>query len=139
MLALLSVFWSGRGITNAKNVVEDLDCCPKARPAAKISAVLSSKKGTSRSGSWLLIRKLGTDGKDIRIARGLKAVNAQPEKPLHVSLLQIAVGPATVANILFYDAGAVYYITELVVSFFQDIWQTPNQLLRAVYSDMQIH
>ena len=31
--------------------VEYLDCCPKARPAAKISAVLSSKKGTSRSGS----------------------------------------------------------------------------------------
>ena len=32
-----------------KNFVEDLDCCPKARPAAKISAVLSSKKRTSRS------------------------------------------------------------------------------------------
>ena len=42
MLALLSVFWSCRGATNAKNFVEDLDCCPKARPAAKIRAVLSS-------------------------------------------------------------------------------------------------
>ena len=41
-------------------------------------------------------------------------------------------------NILFYDAGAVYYISDLVVSFFRDIWQTPNQLLRAVYSDMQV-
>ena len=51
MLVLLSAFWSCRGITNAKNFVEDLDCCPKARPAAKISAVLSSKKGTNRSGS----------------------------------------------------------------------------------------
>ena len=48
MLALLSVCWSCRGTTNAKNFVEDLDCCPKARSAAKISAVLSSKKGTSR-------------------------------------------------------------------------------------------
>ena len=50
MVTLLSVFYSWEGITNAKNFVEDLDCCPKARPAAKISAVLSSKKGTSRSG-----------------------------------------------------------------------------------------
>ena len=41
-------------------------------------------------------------------------------------------------NILFYDAGAVYYISDVVVSFFRDIWQTPNQLLRAVCSDMQV-
>ena len=41
-------------------------------------------------------------------------------------------------NILFYDAGAVYYISDVVVSFFLDIWRTPNQLLRAVYSDMQV-
>ena len=38
------------------------------------------------------------DGKDNRIARGLKPVNAQLEKPLHVSRAQIAVGPATVAK-----------------------------------------
>ena len=95
MLALLSVFWSYRGTTDAKNFVEDLDCCSKARPAAKISAVLSSKKGTSRSGSKLLIRKLGTDGKN----NMAKATNAQPHKPLHVSRSQIAVGPATVAKL----------------------------------------
>ena len=41
-------------------------------------------------------------------------------------------------NILFYDAGAVYYISDVVISFIRDIWQTPNQLLRAVYSDMQV-
>ena len=51
MLVLLFVFWSCRGTTNAKKFVEDLDCCPKASPAAKINAMLSSKKGTSRSGS----------------------------------------------------------------------------------------
>ena len=99
MLALLSVFWGCRGTTNAKNFVEDLDrdCCPKARPAAKISAVLSSiKKGTSRSGSQLLIR---SDVKDNRIARGLKPASAQPEKLLHVSRAQIAVGPTTVAKL----------------------------------------
>ena len=41
----------------------------------------------------------GTDGKDNRIARGLKQVNAQPEKPLHVSRAQIAVGPPTVGKL----------------------------------------
>ena len=40
MLALLFVFWSCRGTTNATNIVEDfVDCCLKPRPAAKISAV----------------------------------------------------------------------------------------------------
>ena len=39
MLALLSVFWSCGGTTNATNFVEDFDCCTKARPATKISAV----------------------------------------------------------------------------------------------------
>ena len=33
-------------------IVENLDCCPKARPATKISAVhISSKREMSRSGS----------------------------------------------------------------------------------------
>ena len=86
MLPLLSVFWSCGGTINAKNFVEDLDCCPKSRSAAKISAVLSSKKGTSRSGLWLLIRKLGTDGEDNRIERRLKPVNAQPQ-PMHASIV----------------------------------------------------
>ena len=49
ILTLLSVFWSCRGTANANNFVEDLDCCLKAGSAAKISAVLTSKKGTSRS------------------------------------------------------------------------------------------
>ena len=41
-------------------------------------------------------------------------------------------------NILFYDAGALYYISDLVKAFFKDIWQTPNQLLRAVNQDIQV-
>ena len=43
-VALLSVSWSCKGTKNAKNknFVEDLDYCPEARPATKISAVLSS-------------------------------------------------------------------------------------------------
>ena len=41
-------------------------------------------------------------------------------------------------NIVFYDAGALYYITEHVTSFFSEVWQTPNQLLKAVYSDIQV-
>ena len=40
-------------------------------------------------------------------------------------------------NILFYDAGVLYYISDLIKSF-KDVWQTPNQLLRAVYSDIQV-
>ena len=56
MLALLSVFWSCGRTTNASNFVEDLDCCPKARPVAKISTVLSSKKGTSRSGIIVVMK-----------------------------------------------------------------------------------
>lgn len=39
-------------------------------------------------------------------------------------------------NILFYDAGVLYH--KLFQSFFQSVWQTPNQLLRAVYSDIQV-
>ena len=41
-------------------------------------------------------------------------------------------------NILFYDAGVLYYISDFVKSFFQNVWQTPNQLLRAVYNDIQV-
>ncbi len=41
-------------------------------------------------------------------------------------------------NILFYDAGALYYISNLVKTFFCEVWQTPNQLLRAVLSDVQV-
>ena len=41
-------------------------------------------------------------------------------------------------NILFYDAGALFYIAPLVKSFFGNVWQTPNQLLRAVYADIQV-
>ena len=40
--------------------------------------------------------------------------------------------------ILFYDAGALYYISNLVKIFFCEVWQTPNQLLRAVLSDIQV-
>ena len=32
----------------------------------------------------------------------------------------------------------LYYISDFVKSFFQNVWQTPNQLLRAVYSDIQV-
>lgn len=41
-------------------------------------------------------------------------------------------------NILFYDAGALYYISDLVKAFFKDVWQTPNQLLHAVNQDIQV-
>ena len=40
-------------------------------------------------------------------------------------------------NILFYDAGAVFYIAPLAKEFFK-IWQTPNQLLKAVLADMEV-
>ena len=39
-------------------------------------------------------------------------------------------------NILFYDAGVLFYISDFVISFFRNIWQTPNQLLRAVFQDI---
>ena len=41
-------------------------------------------------------------------------------------------------NILFYDAGAVYYISDAVKTFFGVIWQTLNQLLRAGLSDIEV-
>ena len=41
-------------------------------------------------------------------------------------------------NILFHDAGALFYIAPLVVKFLQDVWSTPNQLLRAVLEDIQV-
>ena len=41
-------------------------------------------------------------------------------------------------NILFYDAGAVYYISDAVKTFFGVVWQTLNQLLRAALSDIEV-
>ena len=53
-----------------------------------------------------MIQKLGADGKDSRIARGLKpVVNTQPEKLLHVSCTEIAVGPVC-AKALFHSLAA---------------------------------
>ena len=41
-------------------------------------------------------------------------------------------------NILFYDAGVVYYLAPLISKFLTDVWQTPNKLLRAVLTDVQV-
>ena len=41
-------------------------------------------------------------------------------------------------NIVFYDSGALYYISDQVVKFFNEVWQTPNQLLKAVRSDITV-
>ena len=40
-------------------------------------------------------------------------------------------------NILFYDAGTLFYIAPLVHKFFLEVWQTPNQL-KAVLADIKI-
>jgi len=39
---------------------------------------------------------------------------------------------------VFYDAGALYYIAPLAQKFFEEVWQTPNQLLKAVSADLKI-
>ena len=41
-------------------------------------------------------------------------------------------------NILFYDAGVVFYLSSLIKKFLLDVWQTPNRLLKAVLDDIQI-
>ena len=41
-------------------------------------------------------------------------------------------------NIVFYDAGALYHIAPLAEKFLKDVWQTPNQLLKAVLADLSI-
>ena len=41
-------------------------------------------------------------------------------------------------NILFYDAGALYYVSPFIEKFFTEVWQTPNQLLRAVLADVKV-
>ena len=41
-------------------------------------------------------------------------------------------------NIIFYDAGALYYIAPLAVKFLKEVWQTPNQLLKAVLADLSV-
>lgn len=41
-------------------------------------------------------------------------------------------------NIVFYDAGALFYIAPLVQKFFKEVWQTPNQLLKAVSADLSV-
>ena len=39
---------------------------------------------------------------------------------------------------MFYDARALYYISDLVKAIFKDVWQTPNQLLRVVNQDIEV-
>ena len=41
-------------------------------------------------------------------------------------------------NILFYDAGALFSISPLIIKFLKDLWGTPNQLLRAVLVNIQV-
>ena len=41
-------------------------------------------------------------------------------------------------NVVFYDAGALFYIAPLVQRFFKEVWQTPNQLLKAVSADLSV-
>ena len=41
-------------------------------------------------------------------------------------------------NILFYDAGVVYFLSPLIRKFLVDVWQTPNKLLRAVLADIEV-
>ena len=41
-------------------------------------------------------------------------------------------------NIVFYDAGALFYVAPLVKDFFKHVWQAPNQLLKAVSADLEI-
>ena len=41
-------------------------------------------------------------------------------------------------NIFFCDAGALFYIAPLVQKIFK-VWQTPNQLLKAVSADLSVY
>ena len=40
-------------------------------------------------------------------------------------------------NILFYNAGVVYYLSPLI-NFFTQVWQTPDQLLKAIMTDIEV-
>ena len=41
-------------------------------------------------------------------------------------------------NIVFYEADALFFIAPLVNDFFKNVWQTPNQLLKAVSADLAV-
>lgn len=41
-------------------------------------------------------------------------------------------------NILFNDAGVVYYLSSLIKKFLIDVWLTPNRLLLSVHADVQV-
>lgn len=41
-------------------------------------------------------------------------------------------------NILFYDAGVVYYLSSSIKQFLTAVWQTPNNLLKAVLADISV-
>lgn len=41
-------------------------------------------------------------------------------------------------SIIFYDAGALFFITPLIKDFFKHVWQTSNQLLKAVSMDLAV-
>jgi hypothetical protein len=41
-------------------------------------------------------------------------------------------------HILFHNAGAVYYLRSFIIDFLQRVWGTPNSLLSAILSDLQV-
>ena len=41
-------------------------------------------------------------------------------------------------NILFFDAGVVFFLSLLMKKLLIEVWQTPNKLLRAVLADVQV-
>ena len=115
-----------------------------ADTTASVLCQWESTTVTATAGSGVIVRK--SESGTVRLVRtACKALSKHGSEqsgvyqPFTTFLLSHGVSRNPLAsfkgnrfNILFYDAGALFYIAEFVKKFFHDVWQTPNQLLRAV-------
>ena len=59
-------------------------------------------------------------------------------KSCGVTRVRLATFKGNRFNILFYDAGALYYIADKAKDFLTYVWENPNRLLRAVLEDLKV-
>ena len=121
-----------------------------ADTTASVLCQWESTTVTATAGSGVIVRK--SESGTVRLVRtACKALSKHGSEqsgvyqPFTTFLLSHRVSRNPLAsfkgnrfNILFYDVGALFYIAEFVKKFFHDVWQTPNQLLRAVLADIQV-
>ena len=117
MILLHLHYYNGKQLTFLKIWLAMVGVLVRKSDSGTVRLVRTTCKALSKHGSehkWLFTAYLSSNG--------------IPKNPL----------ASFRSNILFYDAGTVYHISSLIEKFFTEVWQTSNQLLRAVLSDVKV-